>query len=544
MAEPNDHYDAIVIGSGIGGLTTASLLAQIEQKRVLILERHFKLGGFTHTFGRKGKYEWDVGLHYVGEVGIGEAPRAVFDFITRGRVDWNAMPEVYDRFVFPDFTYDVRAGLENLSADLITRFPQEQYSIERYFRDLKKTSRWLTTYGVTQAMPSVLRPLVRVVRRFGSKLALMTTGEYLENNFMDERLKAVLAAQWGLYGLPPKTSAFVGHALLINHYSKGGYYPVGGAGVIAKSIVPTVESRGGLALVNHSVNEIIVENGKAVGVRVTEKKGREGIEKRFYANAIISNAGAHTTYTRLMPEGLHLPFSKALRSFPNGTANVTLYLGLKDDPAKLGFRGENYWIYAGYDHDALYAQRNDLVDGKVSAAYLSFPSMKNPEAHGHTAEIIAFMDAEPFMAWENKQWRRRGEDYEQLKGNISDALVTFVEERFSGFEDLIDYRELGTPITTEYFTNHRNGNIYGLPMIPEKFRSPWLSPYTPIRNLYLTGSDAFCFGIVGSMMSGVITTAVVMGRPWRVMSFISQAMKFSHQLHAQAEGTQGESIER
>ena len=83
LSELENHYDAIIIGSGIGRLTTASLLAQVERKRVLILERHFKIGGFTHTFGRKGKYEWDVGLHYVGEMGVGEVPRAVFDFITQ-----------------------------------------------------------------------------------------------------------------------------------------------------------------------------------------------------------------------------------------------------------------------------------------------------------------------------------------------------------------------------------------------------------------------------------------------------------------------------
>jgi all-trans-retinol 13,14-reductase len=130
-------------------------------------------------------------------------------------------------------------------------------------------------------------------------------------------------------------------------------------------------------------------------------------------------------------------------------------------------------------------------------------------------------------------WKRRGDDYEKLKSQISEALIAFVENRFPGFESLIDYRELGTPITTEYFTNHRNGNIYGLPMVPQKFRSLWLGPYTPIRKLFLTGSDAAFFGIVGAMMSGVITTAVAMGRPWKVMGIVGRAIKFSKQLHAE-----------
>jgi phytoene dehydrogenase-like protein len=382
-------------------------------------------------------------------------------------------------------------------------------------------------------MPVAFRPFVQFARIFGSNLALMTTRNYLDQHFKDEKLKAVLVGQWGLYGLPPELSAFAAHVLLTNHYSNGGFYPVGGSAVIAESIIPIVESYGGQALVNHSVEEIIVKNGVAVGVRVTHKKGRELIEKTFHADVIISNAGAHTTYTRMIPERVRLPFDEKIRNFPDGTANVTLYLGLKDDPANLGLQGENYWIYNAYDHDAIYALRNDLVEGKVATVYLSFPSMKNPESRGHTAEIIAFLDAEPFIQWENEPWRKRGEDYEQLKDRISDAMVAFVEERLPGFAELIEYRELATPITTEHFTNHRNGAIYGLPIIPEKFKAIWLGPNTPIRNLYLTGSDAFSFGIVGSMMSGVLATAVAMRRPWKVMNIMSEAIQYSNQLHSQ-----------
>jgi all-trans-retinol 13,14-reductase len=91
---PTEHYDAIIIGSGIGGLACASTLAQQQGKRVLVLERHFKVGGFTHTFVRKGKYEWDVGIHYIGDMQKGRESRAIFDYITQGgvQVAKNARP--------------------------------------------------------------------------------------------------------------------------------------------------------------------------------------------------------------------------------------------------------------------------------------------------------------------------------------------------------------------------------------------------------------------------------------------------------------------
>ena len=67
---PSEHsYDAIVIGSGMGALAFASIMAKLRKWRVLVLERHFKIGGFTHTFSRPGGWTWDVGVHYVGEMG-------------------------------------------------------------------------------------------------------------------------------------------------------------------------------------------------------------------------------------------------------------------------------------------------------------------------------------------------------------------------------------------------------------------------------------------------------------------------------------------
>jgi phytoene dehydrogenase-like protein len=90
-------YDAIVIGSGMGALTFASIMGKLRKWRVLVLERHFKIGGFTHTFSRPGGWTWDVGVHYVGEMGEGMTGRRLFDFITDGGVDWSPV-----RLSWPD----------------------------------------------------------------------------------------------------------------------------------------------------------------------------------------------------------------------------------------------------------------------------------------------------------------------------------------------------------------------------------------------------------------------------------------------------------
>jgi all-trans-retinol 13,14-reductase len=118
------RYDVIVIGSGVGGLMAAKLLARETRKRVLVLERHYTAGGFTHTFHRPG-FEWDVGVHYIGDVLDPRAEvRRLFDYLTDGAVQWESLGAVYDRLIFPDRIVDLRAGRDEFRASLLEHFPR------------------------------------------------------------------------------------------------------------------------------------------------------------------------------------------------------------------------------------------------------------------------------------------------------------------------------------------------------------------------------------------------------------------------------------
>ena len=120
-------YDAIIIGSGLGSLTTAALLSK-EGKKVLVLEKHYTVGGFTHVFKRKG-YEWDVGIHYIGEV---QRPNSVikrlFDYITEDKLKWADLGEVYDKIIIGDREYDFVKGVDNFKKKLVEYFVKLQFS--------------------------------------------------------------------------------------------------------------------------------------------------------------------------------------------------------------------------------------------------------------------------------------------------------------------------------------------------------------------------------------------------------------------------------
>src|SRR5580692_166265 len=128
----DDYWDAIVIGSGMGGLTAAALLSKYASRKVLVLERHYTAGGYTHSFRRPG-YSWDVGVHYVGDLQDPASPlRTAFDNLTGGKLEWASMPDVYDRILMDGRTFEFPTGLERLRARLKDDFPSEAAAIDGY----------------------------------------------------------------------------------------------------------------------------------------------------------------------------------------------------------------------------------------------------------------------------------------------------------------------------------------------------------------------------------------------------------------------------
>jgi phytoene dehydrogenase-like protein len=503
-------YDLIVIGSGMGALSLASIMARARRWRVLVLERHHAIGGYTHTFKRQRSFQWDVGLHYVGQLGKGEDGRLLFDYITDGALEWNKMPDPFDVFSYPDFSFREREGAANFKTDLIAMFPDENKAISQYFKDIKRAGAWNMTRVMAGVLPGAAGRAAKGVSLADRGFALTTTKEYTERNFKDPKLRALLLSQWGDYGLTPSECPFVMHALVVSHFMDGGYYPAGGSGRIADCVRPIVEDAGGRFITRCDVQEIIVRNGKAAGVKARIKKGKEIEEREFFAPVIASNAGEYNTFTRLLPGEYADRHWSDPRDNGHFMSTACVYIGLKQSPEKLGLRGENYWFYGSYDHDANY-WKNDVLNGKPLCAMVTFPSMKDPDAEGHTADVLTFAPYACFKQWEDAPWRKRAPEYYEAKEKMADALLDFVESRMPGFKDLIAFREASTPLTNVHFCGHPQGGIYGMPATPARLRRQPVNARTPVKNLYLTGADAFMCGILPAAMGGVIAAGNIMG---------------------------------
>lgn len=509
-----DHYDAIVIGSGIGGLTTAALLAKLG-KRVCVLEQHYTAGGYTHSYEREG-YEWDVGVHYIGEV---HKPwsmiRRVFDVISDGNLDWAPMDAHYDRIILGDKTYDYVAGREEFKAEIKRHFPGEAAAIDRYVDLLSEVSAKVPRFFAGQALPRSLGVLYSKLRRYWlPDYFFKPTLEVLEGLTDNRELIGLLTAQWGDYGLPPAQAAFVMHAMVAKHYITGGNYPVGGAIRIAETIIPVIEAAGGQVFTYAGVDKIIVENGRAVGVRLQ----KDGVELR--APQIVSCAGLIPTYTRLIPTDVAAQHNllAPLQQVEPSAATLCLYAGFKGSAAQLGLPKTNYWVYPSFDHDANISAFKNSADAPMPLIYMSFPSAKDPSWDARypnkaTVEIVAATLPARFAQWQGSTWGKRGADYEALKAQLTEHLLETLYQHQPQLRGQLDFCELATPLSTEWFQWNVQGEIYGIDHTVKRFDQHWIHSQTPIKGLYLTGADTVTAGVGGALMAGVLTASRMLG--WR-----------------------------
>jgi all-trans-retinol 13,14-reductase len=510
----DDRWDAIVIGSGIGGLTTAALLAKHGAKKVLVLERHYTAGGYTHSFQRPG-YSWDVGVHYIGDLQDPRSPlRAAFDHLTGGQLEWAPMPDVYDRIVMGERMFEFPTGRERLRARLKDYFPSQAPAIDRYLAAIQSVQKASGLYFTEKAIP---RPAARVAGRFLRapflRWASQSTLDVLRRFTQNQELIAVLTAQWGDYGLPPAQSSFGIHAIVAAHYFNGASYPVGGAARIAETITPAIERNGGQVVVSADVREIIVQNGRAVGVQMAD--GRE-----FRADLVVSDAGARNTFQRLVRQPQ--PILRDLERVPGSLAHLSLYIGVKQSARELGLTGTNLWIYPSSergapDHDANLTRFLHDPSAPFPVLYISFPSAKDPEFERNhpgraTLEAVVMAPYEWFARWEDSRWKHRAAEYDAFKQALADRIQSEVERNVPAVAGKIDHAELSTPLTTRHFMNYQQGEAYGLAATPERFRLRSLTPHTSIRNLYLTGQDVVSLGVAGALFGGVTAASAVLSR--------------------------------
>ena len=531
-----EQVDVAIIGAGLGGLVSGARLARAGH-RVAVFDGHYVAGGCATMFSRGPKaaqYNFDIGLHYLGDCGEdGKIPTILRDV----GVETEFLPmkqDGYDTLVFPNpqhqgewVDFSVPVGLAPYREKLVEMFPSERKGIDRYVRFVgevdgigREAEKAMENRGFLQNLSMVAKVALR--GRLVAQYQNATIGAVLDDCTQDPLLRAIMLGQNGDYGLPPSRVSALLHAGLVAHYFRGAYYPKGGGQVIADRLAGVIEENGGGVFLRRPVDEIVVENGAAVGVSVLDSKGENRQVVR--AKSVVSNADLIRTLTQLLPQE-HLPqkWSDRLSRFEMGGALFILFLGLKGkgpgSPVH-GLGAGNLWSFSTTDMEALYA---DVNRGSLDpqAAYFTSGSLKDPGTEGHapagfTSLEIMTMVPSDLAAWgldpkkvvhdgiQRPTDYRKSAEYQEAKAKVESGLLDRLETHYPGARDAVVFSESATPLTHSRYTGAMGGTGYGLAATPEQFLRKRPGYRGPIPGLFLWGASTRSgHGVVGAMMSGV-----------------------------------------
>ena len=489
---------AVVIGTGAGGLTAAATLAQAGVE-VVALERAKQLGGFLNPFKRK-KYHFDPGVHYVGQAFDGGQLNRV---LRRFGLDSTEMfaemdPEGYDVFRFPDYEFRVPKGLDRFRDRLVADFPEDRKEIDSFVKKMT---------GLKAIMDKSPRAVLSVP--LAAAWYFQTYEQLLERSFKNPKLRAIMAAQCGDYGLPPsKTPAVLGVGLCL-HFLDGSYFPRGGSGTLRDALVEKGRELGAEYRRRAEVTKIEVEHGRVQAVHLSDGE-------RIECDVVVSAIDPKLTYGRLIAPH-HLPrriVGKAKRTVPS-VASLCIFLGLERDLSEHGLGAFNVWDYPTWEVENAFKPAIDGYIPEDHAFFLSPNSLKDDTgtmapAGCSTLEIVTLAAFKPFEKWQHEKPLKRSEEYEAFKEEAARGLEAAVERRWPGLVGDVAVRDVATPLTNVHFAGGPEGAIYGPMATPNQFGHAAFRAKGPIQGLFHAGAGTLGPGVVPCLASGVVAGKVAL----------------------------------
>jgi len=488
-------YDAVIIGSGLGGLSTALMLAKNGMK-VIVLEKNRQAGGALQIFSRD-KAIIDTGVHYLGGLAPGQNLEkyfsyfGIYDKLKLERLD----RDCFDLVSLPVGDFPYAQGFQEFAERLSDFFPKEKQGLHKYITALQEIIHSFPVYNVE---PGLVNPVE-------NKWMNITAKDWIDGFVTDPTLRQVLAGTNMLYeGRPESTPAYV-HAMTVASYIQSAWRMVDGGGQIPRLLLDEIKKQGGEFKNYADVTELKVTDGR-VSAAVTSTG--EVYEAKYF----VSGVHPFALFDMIADGVIRKGYVNRIKTLPNTLGSFTAHCIMK--PHSMLYKNHN--LYGFTSNDVWSA--SDYTDADWPRSFAAFFSRRaGDEKYTECANLMTLMRFDELRPWAHSfrtyphNTVSRGEVYEAWKADKIEKVINLAEIKMPGFKDSVQSVYTSTPLSYRDYLGTHDGSMYG---ILKDARSPYASvfaPRTKIPNLFMTGQNLNLHGIVGTTISAVVTAGEMIG---------------------------------
>lgn len=490
------HYDVVIIGSGLGGLVSAIILAK-EGYSVCVLEKNNQFGGNLQTFVRD-KTIFDTGIHYIGGLSKGQNLWKYFKYL--GIMDdLNLKKMDEDGFDIISFEeeneeYPHAQGYHNFVEQLAKFFPEEKKAIHDYCQKVIETCDSFPLYNL------------QAEGKYDSEILSINAKEYIDQVTDNEKLRAVLAGSNFLYAGIEDKSPFYVHALSVNSYIQSSWRCINGGSQITKQLIKQLKNNGGEIYKYKDAYKFEVEDNDVKSVKM--KDGSE-----VSASIFISNIEPKRTLEMVGESKFRKSFFNRIQSLEGVISAFSLYIVFKPETFK--YINHNYYHFK---NNKIVWTAHEYNESNWPMAYMaSMNASKNSEVWADGMTFITYMKYEDLKPWEETfnttaDKQDRGETYDEFKARKAERFLQEVEIKFPGIRDCIKSIHTSTPLSYRDYIGGHNGNMYGYVKDSNSPMKSFIAPKTKLNNLYLTGQSINMHGVLGVTIGAVVTCSEIVGK--------------------------------
>jgi all-trans-retinol 13,14-reductase len=494
------HYDVVIIGSGLGGLVSAIILAK-EGYSVCVLEKNNQYGGNLQTFVRD-KTIFDTGIHYIGGLGEGQNLYRYFKYIgimddlNLKKLDENG----HDMISFGDENQEFphAQGHENFINQLANFFPDEREAISKYCKAIVTTCDSFPLYNL------------RSEGEYDNDILAINAKEFIEGLTENKMLRAVFSGSNFLYAGSGDKSPFYVHALTVNTYMQSAWRCINGGSQITKQLIKQLKKQGGVVFKYKEVLQLVVENNA-----VTSAKMKDGTS--VSAQYFISNVDPKTTLKMAGEEHFRKAFVNRISSLDGGVSAFSLYIVFK--PKTFKYLNRNYYHFQ-HSNEVWNAQ--EYTEETWPKAFMaSMNASKKDDGWAEGMTFITYMKFSDLDSWKETyntiaDKNDRGESYETFKTRKTTRFLEVIEAKFPGIKECVRSVHTSTPLSYRDYIGGHNGNMYGYEKDSNNPMKTFIPSKTKLENLYLTGQSINMHGVLGVTIGAVVTCSEILGKDYLV----------------------------